>query len=105
MYQAVLSVDIAEYLDIVVSMIFDFMENEYSQREPQVVAFINELSTILELKYSNHNSVRSLMVSRLRIFNYDWERRVGIDQYDNAIENENYDRMTFYEGEGFDPDN
>ena len=57
-------VDITEYLDFVVSMILDFMDLEYREREPQVVAFLNELSTILELKYSRHEAIHALMVHR-----------------------------------------
>ncbi len=96
-YQALLNnVDISSFLNYVVDILTSFLQSEYREREIRVVSFCNEISTILEMRYSGHQAMRGLLSMRFQIYNELWERKVGLEKYQEALEKG--EELLFYQG-------
>lgn len=95
-------VDIVEILNIVISLLEEFMIQEFREKQIQVVGLVNELCSLLEFKYLEYEQnpeveqmVRQLMITRFSIYNENWEMKVGIEQMEEAAQID-YDSFNMY---------
>ena len=97
-------VDISQYLELVISIVDDFLENEFKEGNQRVCIFLNEFLTVLGVIYHGETWMHELTQKRFEIWNWEWENKVGLEQ---MVPMEYYENMfadggIMYFGDGFD---
>ena len=82
-YQIVLSgLDIEPLLDDLFEIVYSFLNFEFKEKHTRVVSFMNEFLTILQVNYKDNHHVNSLLDMRFSLYNFDWEKKVGLEEID-----------------------
>ena len=63
-----------------------FIENEFRERNMKVVSFLNELMTVLQVKFRTPE-LEGLFYKRFHLFNFEWERTCKIEEWRQEMEN------------------
>jgi hypothetical protein len=97
-------VDISEYLELVIGIVDDFLENEFKDNNQRVCIFLNEFLTLLGVIYHGETWMNELTQKRFELWNWEWESKVGLEQ---MVPNEYYDNMfgdggIMYFGDAYD---
>ena len=77
----VIDKDITEIYDELLYIIDSFLEEEYRQRNVQVVSLLNEMMTLLYVKNQGDQELHRLFDKRFHIYNEEWERATKIEDW------------------------
>ena len=75
-------------------LIDSFIENEFRERNIKVVSFLNELMTVLLVKFRTPE-LEGLFYKRFHLANFEWERSCKIEEW--RLEMENMEEQQQYE--------
>merc|ERR1719498_847328 len=83
---AMTDINLAPIYPDVLYLIDSFIENEFRDRNMKVVSFLNELMTVLLVKFRTPE-LEDLFYKRFHIYNFEWERTCKIEEWRLEMEN------------------
>lgn len=108
-------VDISSFIAEVLTLIRDFMEQEYREMNVRAIALVNEIVALLEVRYGAEENefgeiISSLMRDVYGLYNEKWEWAVKLDSFE-FVDQEmigglqaDYPGMEYYENMDYPPD-
>ena len=83
---AMTDINLAPIYPDILYLIDSFIENEFRDRNMKVVSFLNELMTVLLVKFRTPE-LEDLFYKRFHVYNFEWERTCKIEEWRVEMEN------------------